>query len=86
MHADECRRIQNFSAAFFVQAVICLAPETLSPPILVVGTRSIVSETPSTNLQHSELVYPWETLDSWICFIEWYWPYDALYLVSIACI
>ena len=51
------------------------------------GTRSIVSETPPTNLQRSELAYPWETLlDSWICFIEWSWPYDGLYLMLIACI
>ena len=34
MHADERRRKQNFSAAFFVQAVICLGLESLSPPIL----------------------------------------------------
>ena len=36
-----------------------------------VGTQSIVSETPPTNLQCSELAYPWETLlDSWICLLS----------------
>ena len=34
-HADERRRMQNFSAAFFVQSAICLGLEPLSPPILV---------------------------------------------------
>jgi len=33
--ADERKRMQNFSAAFFVRAVICLGLESLSPPILV---------------------------------------------------
>ena len=28
-HADECKRVHNFSAAFYVQAVICLALESL---------------------------------------------------------
>ena len=97
-HADEHRRMQNFSAAFFVQAVVCLGLKFSSRQSLphvgsfsrsrnTAGTRSIVSETPPTNLQRSELAYSWETLlDSWICFIEWSWPYNGLYLMSIACI
>ena len=32
-HADECRRMQNFSAAFFVQTVVCLGLESLSLPV-----------------------------------------------------
>ena len=35
MHTDEHRRMQIFSAAFFVQSAICLGLEPLSPPILV---------------------------------------------------
>ena len=46
-----------------------------------VGTRSIVSETPPTNLQRTELVYPWEAF-----FAERSWVYDGLYLVLTACI
>ena len=58
------------------------------PVLGPVSTAAVeVFETPPTNLQRSELVYPWETfLDSWICLIERSWLYDGLYLVSIACI
>ena len=98
-YVDERRHMQNSSAAFYVQAVICLGLESLSPLIPLshvgsfsrsrntAGTQSIVSKTPPTNLQRSELAYPLENLlDSWICFIERSWLYDGLYLVSIACI
>ena len=91
--------MQNSSAAFHVQVVLCLGLEYLSPPILVpcyssfsrtrytIGTWLVVSETPPTNLQCSELAYPCEAfLDSWICFIERSWVYNGFYLVSIACI
>ena len=61
-HADERRRMQNSSAAFYVQAFICLGLESLSLHQSLsyvgsflrsrntVGTWSIVSETPPTNL------------------------------------
>ena len=47
--------------------------------------NTIIYKNPPTNLQCSELVYPWEAfLDSWMCLIERSWVYDGLYLVSIA--
>ena len=48
-----------------------------------VGTQSIISETPPTNLHCLELAHPWEAfLDSLICLTE-AWVYDGLCLALI---
>ena len=90
MHVDARRRTQTHAdadARTRTHADERRCMQNSSAAFYVHAVICLGLETPPTNLQRSELAYPWEALlDSWICIIERSWLYDGLYLVSIACI